>query len=390
MSQVNGELERLLDHLGDVVDTAAQDRIAQRYQDALTWRPVDRAPLVCTYPYPSDAPFQPLPLSRIYDDPAAMLYNEMVYAFGTSVYLAQHVGHDLPWTVRPNFGTGLVASVFGGRIEQIGENPPWVRPFAAEAQFRRAMDRDPQDCSGGLVDRVRQCYDFFRRTLQPYPKLSRVVHWVLPDLQGPFDTAEQLRGSDIFVDLYAAPALVQEALAVIARTQAALAQNLMEFVHDGPEGYTHQHGVMLPGSILIRNDTATMISPHMYRELVAGHDEYILREMGGGGIHCCGRFEDHLEAFLALPSVRCLDLGQSWLNDVDQMYRLAAQRNVPLLRVRADADEIASGRIARRFPTGVVLVHDAPTFADAQRTMNAFQNISDPGGGTGKDKALCP
>lgn len=390
MSQVIDELMRLLDQLEDVVDTAAQERIARRCQNTLTWRPVDRPPLICTFPYPEEAPFQPLPHSRIYEESAAMMYNEMVYAFGTSVCLAQHVGHDLPWTVRPNFGTGLVAAVFGGRIEQIGDNPPWVRPFETEAQFRRALDHDPQDCSGGLMDRVRQCYEFFRRTLQPYPKLSRVVHCVLPDLQGPFDTAEQLRGSDIFVDLYTSPTLVQEALAVIARTQAALAQELMELVHDGPEGYAHQHGVMLPGRILIRNDTATMISPQMYRETVGPQDEYILRAMNGGGIHCCGRCDDHVEAFLALPSMRCIDLGQSWLNDVDRMYRLAARHQVPLLRVRADADEIASGRIARRFPTGVVLLHDAPTFADAQRITNAFQNASDRGRAAGKDMTQWP
>jgi hypothetical protein len=42
---------------------------------------------------------------------------------------------------------------------------------------------------------------------------------VLPDLQGPLDTAELLRGSDIYTDLYDRPEMIQHALKVIATAQ---------------------------------------------------------------------------------------------------------------------------------------------------------------------------
>ena len=77
------------------------------------------------------------------------------------------------------------------------------------------------------------------------------------------------------------------------------------------------------------------------------------------------------------------------MNDVDEMYRLAAGRKVPLLRVSADAEEIMTGRIKERFPTGVTLVHPAATFADAHRVATAYRNVSGAQAGTGKGGCPC-
>ncbi|HEV55992.1 MAG TPA: hypothetical protein ENN87_00630 [Phycisphaerales bacterium] len=371
---VMDDLRRLLDYLEGTVDAAAQERIAQRHRAALEWRAVDRPPLICTFPHPPEAPFQPVPHRRIFDDPAAMLYNELVRAFDTSLCLADQVGHDLPWTVRPNFGTVVVASLFGGRIEQRGDDPPWVRPFETVEQFRRALDRDPSDVSEATVDRARRGYQFYAEALGPYPGLCAAIRFVLPDLQGPFDTAEQLRGSEIFTDLYTQPDLVALALERIAAVQVRLAQHLQAFLREPLDGFTHQHGTLIRGHILLRDDTVIMVSPEMYRDHIARWDDFVLDRLGGGGIHACGRFDGHVEAFLALPNVQCLDLGQSWLNDVDAMYEKACQRSIPLVRVRTDEQQLVSGEIVHRFPTGATFIHDAPTWKDARRVCMAYRD----------------
>lgn len=51
-----------------------------------------------------------------------MLFNELVCAFDTRIAHAQEVGADLPLTVRANFGTVLVASVFGADVRQVDDN----------------------------------------------------------------------------------------------------------------------------------------------------------------------------------------------------------------------------------------------------------------------------
>jgi len=388
MQTVTDRLHCLLAHLEAVADPVAQERIAYRHRATLEGQAVDRPPLICTFPHPPEAPFQPLPHRQVFRDPAAMLYNELVRAFDTSLCLADRVGHDLPWTVRANLGTGIVASLFGARIEQRGDDPPWVRPFETAELFRRALERDPEAAAGDVVDRLRQYYGYFAEALAPYPQLQRVVRFVLPDLQGPFDTAEQLRGSNIFTDLYAQPDLVATALESVARAQVALARHLQPCLREPIDGFSHQHGTLIRGRILLRNDTAIMVSPAMYHEHIARWDTFVLEQLGGGGIHACGRADGHVDAFLAVPGVTCLDLGQSWLNDVDAMYDKARRQSVPLVRVRVTEDDLISGRAVYRFPTGATFTYDAPTLADARRVCMAYRERFKTGHGPRSEAGL--
>ena len=72
---MNDQLKRLLDHLAATLDPRRQTEIELLHQKALGWEPIQRLPLVCTYPIPANAPFQPYPHSQIFDDPEKMLYN---------------------------------------------------------------------------------------------------------------------------------------------------------------------------------------------------------------------------------------------------------------------------------------------------------------------------
>jgi hypothetical protein len=129
---------------------------------------------------------------------------------------------------------------------------------------------------------------------------------------------------------------------------------------------------MIKGRILIRNDSVIMMSPEMYRSVVAPHDERVLRELGSGGVHSCGKADGHVPAFLELPSVRCLDLGQPELNDVDTLYMQLKRRRIPLARLKVSRDDLATARITERFPTGVSLLYEADSVLDAKETMEAY------------------
>ena len=213
--------------------------------------------------------------------------------------------------------------------------------------------------------------------MEAYPEVARLVYLVLPDLQGPLDTAELLRGSEIYVDLYNDSDLVAKALDAIARAQIGLAKHLLSYTSDTSDGFSHQHATVIGGHILIRDDSTINISPAMYRQYVAPYDEMVLSALGGGGIHSCGETEHNVDAFFALPSIRGLDLGQPELNDIDAIYAKARPRKIALDLVRATREELATGRIMERFPTGVSLVYNAESLADAQSVVAAYHKATE-------------
>lgn len=360
-------LERLLDHLAATLEESRQVEIDQRYRRALDFEPVDRPPWILCSPLPDDAPFKPYPHGAIFDNPEKMLFNELVHAFDTSIALRNRVGDDLPATVRANFGTVLIASMFGAPVEQIGDNPPWVRHDAAEISLQQIAETDPADFSKGWIPRVAKTMEFYREALATRPELARLVRVVLPDLQGPLDNLELIGGSRVFLELLTEPAAVDRALRTLAAAQVALARYFAPWTSDGPPGFSHQHGVCFKGSILLRNDSCIMVSPKMYREQIAPHDQRVLAQLGGGGIHLCGRIGHLVDELLALPAIRSLDFGQSELNDVDAIYRRAADRQIALVRVAVSREELQSGAAAERFPTGAVLVCRSQRFIEPSR-----------------------
>ncbi|MBN2291413.1 MAG: hypothetical protein JXM70_03245 [Pirellulales bacterium] len=383
MMFANAQLEKLLDYLAETLDPGRQAQVEELHRRVLEWEPVERLPVVMQYPLPEEVsdnmPFRPYPHSEIFADPAKMLFNELLHAFDTSIACRGMIDDDLPCTVRANFGTVIIASLFGGRVEQVEENPPWVRHFDSLDEFRRAMDTDPTDLSRGWCPRVVETYQFYAEALTEHPELREMISVVLPDLQGPIDNVDMLRGTEFFTDFYNDPEMVAHALEQAATAQIAFARHLAPYLSDGPEGYCHQHTVLMPGNVLIRNDSSIMLSPEMYRERVAPHDERVLCELGGGGIHCCGKIEHNLGEFLAVPGCGCLDLGQPEMNDIDKLYAQAAghgpngSRKTPIIRLRVDRQELTSGSVMQRFPTGVSLMHQAQSLADAQETMAAYR-----------------
>lgn len=369
---MTGELKHLLQVLESSIDFHRQNEIFENHRRALNWEPVEQLPFVVSFPYPKSQKIQPFPHSEIFDNPEKMLFNELVHAFDTSILLHQEIGDDLPFTIRANFGTVIIASLFGGKVEQRGENPPWVRHFETPEDFNTIFDRDPMDFSQGICPQVVSRYKFYKDIIAEYPNLQKCIKIVLPDLQGPLDSLELLRGSSVYEDFIMEPERVNEGLRLMARAQVGFAKYLQQFTTDNTGGYTHQHATSIKGNILIRNDSAIMISPEMYSEQVAHHDEFVLKEMGGGGIHSCGKIDFNIPEIFKLPSIQCFDFGQSHLNDLDFAYSLARQKKIPLIRIRVEKDELMSGKIKERFPTGISLVYYADTFNEAKQIPKIF------------------
>lgn len=369
---MNKKLLELLKRLENQLNPEVQNRIEEHHRKALNWEPVDKLPLVITYPFPAENRIKPFPHREIFDDQEKMLFNELVHAFDTSILLHSEINDDLPYTIRANFGTVVIASLFGGKVEQRDDNPPWVRHFETADEFQSIFDKDPLDFSQGMCPQVSERYRFYCDVLADYPNLQKCIKIVLPDLQGPLDTIELLRGSEIYTDFIMNPEMVENGLALMAKAQVGFAKHLQQFLSEGDLGFTHQHGVCIKGNILIRNDSAIMIDPAMYAGQVAHHDEFVMNLMNGGAIHSCGKIDFNVPEIFKLNSIKSFDFGQSYLNDVDSVYALAHEKRIPIIRLRPNKEDLLSGKIQERYPTGVSLVYDAVSFEEAREVSEIY------------------
>lgn len=97
-----------------------------------------------------------------------MLFNELVHALGTSIACMNRLGDDLHRTIRADFGCVIIASMFGGRVEQVEDNPPWIRTDEGFDIYKRFRDYDPLDFARGWCPRVVARYRFYRDALTEY------------------------------------------------------------------------------------------------------------------------------------------------------------------------------------------------------------------------------
>ena len=103
-------------------------------------------------------------------------------------------------------------------------------------------------------------------------------------------------------------------------------------------------------------------------------------ELGGGGMHCCGDFRHLLPPFSELSGLRCIDFGQPEMNDLDAVYAEARRGKIALVRASVANEELVSGAVLDRFPTGVALKQKVESRVQAQEIMSAYRERAEARG----------
>gem|GEM_PF-385385 len=376
---VDADVRKRLARLERQLDPDRQRRVRQRHVDVACWQTVSRPPVLLVPAW--DNREQSLPLYTVAEavaDPAKMLHNQLCRGFGAVTDWIE-IGDDRPLQIRADLGIGLVASVLGTGIEVVGDNPPWVHPLAAPDTVETAVERalDGLEISRaherGWVPRAGAILDYYLSVLPEFPAVSRAVSLSLPDLQGPFDAAAMVWGSGIFLALLTRPELVERLLRAVAEIIVHLhgwwrARAGAELL---PAGFSHQHGSVIRGNLLLRCDSNLMMSPEMYRDQVFVHDRAVLTAVGGGSYHSCGRWKQNIPLVMDAAQVGSLDFGsnQSHMNDIDEVYGWARTARKHLNLVAVTPDELQSGRAQDRFPTGATLQCEVGSTAAARKIM---------------------
>ena len=282
---------------------------------------------------------------------------------------------DNPLAIRNDHGTIQIASALGGGWVLHGNSRPWVKHLADESSLERIIEGDVPGPEAGLLPRSFETLAFYSEKLDAYPCCREAIQISMPDLQGPIDTAEQLWGSDIYYALADGSELLYRLLAKIVATMLAVAEQFRRHARDRLDpAATTQHGYMIPGRLLIRIDSAIMLSPGMYADVVRPHDAAILREMGGGAIHFCGNGQHLVGKLLEIPHLLGLDFGEPNLMEVGRIYAQCRERKAAITSLRPSREELVNGTAQRDFPTGCVLVYQTRSFDDAMDVVRRYQS----------------
>ena len=378
MTEQEGQLKELLDLVEANIDPEHCERVDQRYRRALAYEDVDWAPLLIRSPFAGQfslpAPwdkFNRYPYSEAFCSPAAMLQNQLL----GQVVPGLVIRDDNPLAIRNDHGTIQIASLLGASWAIREDSYPWVEALDSDEAVCSLIEEDESiDWEKGVVGQSRQTLEFYHEQLRIYPLCQEAIQISLPDLQGPIDTAEMLWGGQMLMALLDRPELARRLMDKIVQAMMAAAEYYRNFAWDKLEPFANtQHGYNIAGRLLIRDDSAIMVAPETYREVIRPHDAKLLREVGGGSIHFCGNGEHLLESMLEIPDCRGFDFGQPGMMNIKRICERCQERKTAIAGLTPSREELVSGQARRDFPTGVVHVYITTDIDDAREVVEAYK-----------------
>ena len=195
------KLNKLLDWLEENIDLDHVMKIEQLHLDTLDYKKTSFLPLSIIYP--TDKSLRLYPYIQAFTDPEKMLYNELISSF-SSIVNSVKLKDFFPLHIRSNHGIGILASMFGANVTIMGDSMPWVESLKSEMSIKEAAENGVPDFKSGLGEKVIGTCQYYREKLSGYPKCREAIRISQPDLQGPFDIAHLLIGTEIYYMLYTA------------------------------------------------------------------------------------------------------------------------------------------------------------------------------------------
>ena len=319
------ESERYLEKLETALDLEHQAEAQERCRRVFAFQEVERLPEIRQgMAQAPDQDWPDWPYNDTFNDPEKMLLSQL-----RGPFFHNQLRDDAPLNIRSNYGTVILPSILGGSYQLTENSLPWAHHLANRREVEELVDRGVPDLRAGLGGRCFETAAYYRRRLAPYPKLRSAIAIYHPDLQGPFDVAHLLWGHDIFLGLFDSPDLVHRLLALITEAYRAYMRAWKAFIGEGNDWTTHWD-YYIRGGIMLRDDSAVMLSTAHYEEFVKPYDQALLDEFGGG-IHFCGRGTPFVASMSQSRNLSSINCSQPELNDVPAIIRLCQSRQIVLL-----------------------------------------------------------
>ncbi|MFZ2654615.1 MAG: uroporphyrinogen decarboxylase family protein [Victivallales bacterium] len=287
----------------------------QLWEDCRHYRPIPHLPLIVSCGVPGWPQYT---MDEIQTDMEKMLVSELAH-----VYAACLVKDDSLPSIRANYGTGILPSLFGCEIMRFDHGAlPAALPLHDTERIKSLVAKGLPDLHGGLGGRVFDTVAFYVEALKPYPKLKEWIAIDLADTQGPLDAAEIIWGSEIFLEMYDEPELVHGFLSLVTETIAAFTR--AHQVIDGIEFTTPANPI---GRVCVREDASVMVSGEMYDTFCKPYAQRLLEEFGGC-IHWCGDGKAWWRSLITLRKLNAVNPYQGQFYDPVEMHRLCRDAGV--------------------------------------------------------------
>ncbi len=177
---------------------------------------------------------------------------------------------------------------------------------------------------------------------------------------GPFDNAHLIMGHKIYTEIYDNPERVHRLLEIISDTYIKFTKVQKEII--GESGSVHCHmDIKAPGAVRVCDDASINISADSYREFSKPYNERVLSECGGGWIHYCGNGKQIFPEVISSKNLRGINFGNPELQDINEIYKEASNRNVAVLSWLGDVPNNAK--------TGITLLRNSNSLESARQLV---------------------
>lgn len=357
-----------LDQLEALIDVAHVEAAEDRQNAAWRFEPVDRRPTIITvrddwghkqHDFPPGWP--QIPYSQAYRDPAKMLIYELARAYEGAL-----LKDDRAYTIRANYGLVLLAAMVGCDYWQDQENMPWAEAVQTTAEIQAILDRGLPDMNSSLAAQVWETEAYFREMLAPYPNLRQTVRIGCPDAQGPFNTAVNIAGVNVYYLVLDRPELVHRLLQFSTDLYLAVIRHHKQLM-DEPATVGYSFSYKIAGGGRASDDSAVMMSGPMYEEFVKPYNAQAYQSTQGGLLHFCGKGDQFYQHMVNTPGITAIQFGNPEMQDFAARYELAQEHKICLLW---------DGDLPDKFDqitTGVIHKKIVPSWAEAQAMAARLQ-----------------
>jgi len=366
MSDFNPDL--YLEKLEALVDV--DHVLAAEARQTAAWRfePVDRRPTIITvrddwghhqHDFPPDWP--QIPYSQAFRNPDKMLISEL-----TRVYEGALLKDDRSYTIRANYGLVLLATMAGCQSWQDQENMPWAEALTDVDEVKRVLDAGLPDMNSGIAGQVWETEQYFKEKLAPYPNLSRTVRIGCPDARGPFNTAVNIAGVNVYYLVNDDPELVHHLMRFSTDLYLAVIRHHKQLM-DEPMDVGYSFSYKIAGGGRMSDDSAVMMSGKMYNEFVKPYNAQACQATQGALLHFCGKGDQFFDHMTNTAGVTAIQFGNPEMQDFMARYEKAKATKVCLLW---------DGDLPEAFDhitTGVVHKNICKSWADAEAAAAKLQ-----------------
>lgn len=317
--------KRAMERLENLIDPDHIKRCDAIQTDAWMGRTPEHLPTIVCFPTPEDWPtYQFL---EAWDDLEKNFMNSL-----SMVYITALLKDDKTCAIAPDFGVVNIPEVFGVPSVLTNEGHSMSKGLNDVDKIRELISRGVPEMSGPSIEKTNDFYDFASEVLKAYDKLSQVVHFIVPDNQGPFDLAHLIWGHQIMYATYDYPDVVRELVELTTQTYIEFTSYYKKRLNQSfTDGY-HCCGVKLVrGGVRVCDDSAVLCSRDNYLEYCKPYNARAYEPYKGGWLHYCGNGNHFLDDLLTTPGINAVHMGNPDNCDLFELHQKAMETDTTII-----------------------------------------------------------